>query len=971
MPERDDDKPRPPEQPTPPPRPKALPFDPTGIDWDKEMGAWDAAFPIPEEPTRPGGAEEGPPPPEPNSSELVLDDLSEPHTLPALAEEQLDDLSEEMEIDEDLPEPVPDARRGRSRWAPRARASPRTWSAFRAASRRHRCPGPRNPATCSSSPTWPSWRRRPPPFPSASTPRRPRPCPSRATWNGARGRRLGRRGARWSPTGCRTCRSCGRATPAPVAAVDTGGAPFDDPLPEEAPVELRLEMPPVAWVWSAEAVAEEVAAGVTTGATTDDDYWKAQLALAVDESAVVQRDEHATPRARAQVLLWAARAAERGGRGDALRLYEQVLVVDPSLPEAAAALRGQFRLLYAAGAGAEARDRLTALAEATPPEAEAYRTLLALAREAATLEQQGAPAEFSVALGGMPGMILAAERAFAAGDRLEAGKRLTDLAEELGGLSGETLRELAVLLAESGPADRPAALREGAGAYAQEARGLVDLRSASRQPPGEAREQLTAAASALAGTPLASAVRRWAARLARQRVQPPPLFSMTRACWDPRHPGPSAWSGLRLMRSPGISTSWQRGSTRCRRRPYRCWRDGWPRRCPTTGEGMRSPCFERAGDRDRLRDGTASGAPSGDTLLALAAERLAAGADRELALEAWRLIALHDPARSAVAHQVQAQLLLSGPDPASRAAGLQALAAAVAAAPQEASFWALSWQQRKQGHAEQAGESLVAGGAAWEAAGAGHIATALRDRAAELAAAARPDALLDRLPARSFAVDLGDDPRQLARELLARADDPKAMASTWTAAATGGSALRVAEAAGWLIEAGKPAEALGWLMDAGAHGESDALSLYLRRLVRQGDAASQATVLSELLEALPESTPAMERAELEMLRAEALALSGRRREAADLYREQLAGPLAGDADLAMRRVLWSMRDGEALESLWRDEHDAQFGAGRLRGAAAARWRRPGSSATCAATPRPPPRSCARRWRRIRDIRWPG
>ena len=38
-------------------RPKALPFDATGIDWDKEMGAWDAAFPIPDEPTRPGGEE--------------------------------------------------------------------------------------------------------------------------------------------------------------------------------------------------------------------------------------------------------------------------------------------------------------------------------------------------------------------------------------------------------------------------------------------------------------------------------------------------------------------------------------------------------------------------------------------------------------------------------------------------------------------------------------------------------------------------------------------------------------------------------------------------------------------------------------------------------------------------------------------------------------------------------------------------
>jgi hypothetical protein len=108
MPERDDDKPRPPEQPTPPPRPKALPFDATGIDWDKEVGAWDAAFPIPEEPTRPGGAqEEGPPPPEPNSPSWCWTPV-EP-TPARAAEEQLDDLSEELEIEEDLPEPVPDA----------------------------------------------------------------------------------------------------------------------------------------------------------------------------------------------------------------------------------------------------------------------------------------------------------------------------------------------------------------------------------------------------------------------------------------------------------------------------------------------------------------------------------------------------------------------------------------------------------------------------------------------------------------------------------------------------------------------------------------------------------------------------------------------------------------------------------------------------------------------------------------------
>src|SRR4029453_7795881 len=76
-----------------------------------------------------------------------------------------------------------------------------------------------------------------------------------------------------------------------------------------------------------------------------------------------------------------------------------------------------------------------------------------------------------------------------------------------------------------------------------------------------------------------------------------------------------------------------------------------------------------------------------------------------------------------------------------------------------------------------------------------------------------------------------------------------------------------------------------------------------------------------------------EGAETEMLRAEGLELSGRRREAAAAYRELLAGPLARDADLGLRRTLWALRDAEALESLWRDEHDAQEGAGRRRSAA--------------------------------------
>src|SRR5690349_1308890 len=105
MPERDDDPAKSEEQPpTPPPKEKsrAAVFEDTGIDWEKEMGAWDAAFPLLDDVTRPGEPVMPDAPPEPDSSELVLDDLA--HTPPPLLD-QIDDLSEELEIDEELPGP--------------------------------------------------------------------------------------------------------------------------------------------------------------------------------------------------------------------------------------------------------------------------------------------------------------------------------------------------------------------------------------------------------------------------------------------------------------------------------------------------------------------------------------------------------------------------------------------------------------------------------------------------------------------------------------------------------------------------------------------------------------------------------------------------------------------------------------------------------------------------------------------------
>jgi hypothetical protein len=91
-------------------------------------------------------------------------------------------------------------------------------------------------------------------------------------------------------------------------------------------------------------------------------------------------------------------------------------------------------------------------------------------------------------------------------------------------------------------------------------------------------------------------------------------------------------------------------------------------------------------------------------------------------------------------------------------------------------------------------------------------------------------------------------------------------------------------------------------------------------------------VWQELIEVNPS---AEDLRELEFRRAEALERAGLREEAAAAYRELLGGGLARDADLALRRVLWGLRDGDGLDALWRHEYDAHSAAGRMRAAAAA------------------------------------
>ena len=333
------------------------------------MGAWDAAFPLAEDdsarasagrvagrsrlPTLPGRR--------PSRGAARARQLGAgagrpgPHAAGRWTE-QLADLSEELEIDEDLPGRPAHAR-------PRPRR-PRRRSPERRGRRRGHCRG--RPG---SEPQAPMPRAQessnvliiPDVAGAGGGGHRRSPAPRRhAGHAGARAERHGRRpsGRRPGRPGAAGRRRAARRVGAVAADAGARGRGRDRRAGRST-TNCPTRRPSICG-WSCRrcpgcgrrpAWPRRWRRVSATGAPPEDDYWKAQLALAVDESAVLQRDQQASPRARAQALLWAARAAERVGRGDALRLYEQALALDPSLPEANAALRGQFRLLYAAGAG--------------------------------------------------------------------------------------------------------------------------------------------------------------------------------------------------------------------------------------------------------------------------------------------------------------------------------------------------------------------------------------------------------------------------------------------------------------------------------------------------------------------------------------------------------------------------------------------------------------------------------------------
>ena len=936
------------------------------VDWDHEVPAWETSFPADE--TTPSGNSEGPPP---DNEQLVLDEVEGEDSLPlpylppdgedgndagAVPVDTGLDLADEegvedTRIDHDLSHMTADAEEARRREQAPTPPSGILYDEEREPTLKTPAPGitpaaltrveddsssvliiPDVAALEAAAGAPASWQRTPPPLvtelPEAvATSTAASPTPRDLTADGLPD--LSELFADPTPTLPLPGEPDWDASP----SESTGSAdPFSEPLPAETAedLELKLELPSRSWIWSPEALAAEVAAeGEGRPHHPDQSYWRAQLAVALDELAAV-RARGATGPEVAWRAFAAARIAERAGKDEeptAHRLLAEAREAEPAfLPPVRAELRRAART----GARDELAQRLATLADAVAEDADAYRTLLAesQARAEGTSQSEGAPADLTAALRGAERALLT--EGTQSEQRRAAGEALAALSDKLAGEAAAALRAVASLCFErTGEVQRAAELRSGAGQETAVLSTLAELRAAARGgQPGSWDAVAAGMQSWAPGAPMATAVARWAARSGDRHAPaaadeaslefisallPEAVDRALASDTAADAAGPVAPEGLTEELAPLVLRRLVAGKTAAEQADLR---------------QAASLVLEVAGSDP----GPLVGVLLQTLVPAAAADGSpAALAEARQALGRWAQL---DPARRAAAERSAAWRSLRVPATELEAAEL-AVESAGSVAPGEASFWLLSWHLRKARQAEAASRLLGRGAQRWETrpAPAGLAAT-LQARAAELDAAASPQRLLDRLPVPSFAVETPDDPRELVRQLLGEVNDPRPVAERWKEAATAGSVFRWVETAGWLREAGAHGEALGLLLDAASRSEDlPHMSLLQRRLVRLvGDAPTQATVLGDWLAAVED--PA-DRAELEMLRAEALERSGAEREASGIYRELLASPLMRDADLALRRTLWSLRDAAALEELWRDEHDAQSGAGRVRAASAA------------------------------------
>ena len=680
---------------------------------------------------------------------------------------------------------------------------------------------------------------------------------------------------------------------------------------------------------------------------------RAQLHLLVEELALLSREPSpGTPAEIARTSAAAARAAERIGSADALRFYQQALAADPHF---APALRGQFRLLWRAGLVDEAVAIAAALGASLPGDREAYAAWVSEAQPT-----QGRPsASLAVALTDL-------ERSLNpdVDDRTAAIEPAERLGEQLGGEAGAALHAFAQTvrqLSAGGPA--AAVAPESLATPGQSSlAACADLRRALTLPPGEAIALVAGAAQNLPSSPLTPALWRLAARLARRAGDHPraqALLLRARAAGAALLPAlegvdvasddvqDGAVPGLDLLRDRLAAVPAETVTLVAARL------------------GGRLLDADRAADAITLLDEAQKRDPASGPALAPLVSRLlvkigtgAAGASWGEVPRAARdlLGAIDARRRPELGLGATLATLL---DPETRAVGLGQLAQAglaqlidrAGSAPDPALAWWLSWQLRGSDRAAAASTALTAAADRWSESSPA-LSAALYTRGAALEAAADPKEFAAALPVNRFAESTVDDPADLVREMIAPGRDARTIATRFRNAAgvvTGGSSgadagsdggallgspFRIYEAAGWAIQAGAFAEALAGLYAAPSAARSTPLGRQLlRRLVRLGDDHHVAE--AALRDVAAASADPRTRALYEHLAADILARTGQGPAAAALYRELLAGPLAKDADLGLRRTLFALRDGDALMDFWRDEFDARSGAGRDQAAAAA------------------------------------
>ncbi|HEY0706657.1 MAG TPA: hypothetical protein VGG33_07670, partial [Polyangia bacterium] len=639
----------------------------------------------------------------------------------------------------------------------------------------------------------------------------------------------------------------------------------------------------------------------------------------------------ASPTDIAALAVAAGRAAETTHPEEAIPHYRQALAVEPGY---APGLRALLRLELRQGNLPAALAAAAGLADAVVPDQRAYQALLDEAVSSGATPVTGGetpapPADATAAL------LRAAESALRGESDSTAATACERLGDHLGGGARVALRTFAAMLRQlDGQVPEVRALTGAAGVNgegAKVAEAFLDLRAALALPPDQALPRVTAALEALPSSPLSPALLRWAARLARSTGDgrfAQQLLERARASGARFLP---ALEGIDVV-SADVGDSLPALIDRL---------VGLPNDVVALLAGRLADALLGAG---RVGDALAilghavpRDLESGPALAPLLSRILAAPAESAFHEEARALLMTADPARSA---EVSLQATLAAlwnasdeHDDDALAAHLSTLGAAAHDRADPALFWWQSWHLRARGQLDAAAEALAASAAGF-APTLPEVTQALLARAAVLTASTDLASYAGTLAVGRLAESDLDDPADLARALLDGEADPGSFTERFATAGKNGNPHRLFEAAGWAVQAGEFGKALAILAAAPSDVRaSETGARFLFRLMRLGtDPAAAAALLRERAEA---TTDLQQQALFAHLAAESLERAGQRADAAVLYRELLASPLAKDADLALRRALLMQKDAPGLLDFWRDEFDASSGAGKNRDAALA------------------------------------